>query len=239
MHAKPRTAAPLFCAASLFLAGCFDLNQSIVINDDQTASYEMNMQMSSAVVSMMAMGDSGKEQDGDFTSRFCQDNKTIDRDVPEGLDFSIKSYFKEDNLVCSYRMSGPLEKFSELDMQGSADQGSGNLVNIALLDDERVEITSTFDFSDFSGEGGSGDESMEEMAGRMMGAMLAGRAMRWSVTAPEIIESNGEISEDGRTVTWELPLSVAFAEQETYEFRAVASYAVPWYRSILHNLKFW
>jgi len=231
--------AALICTASLLLAGCFDLNQSIVINDDRTASYEMNLQMSSALISMLAMQDPGEAQDGDFTSRFCQENKTIDRDVPEGLDLSIKSYFKEDNLVCSYRMSGPLEKFGELDMQGSADQGSGILVNIAVLEDEQVEISSTFDFSDFSEAGESGGDSMEEMASRMMGAMLAGRAMRWSVTAPEVIESNGEISEDGTTATWELPLSVAFAEQERYEFRTVASYAVPWYQSILHTLKFW
>lgn len=53
------------------------------------------------------------------------------------------------------------------------------------------------------------------------------------------LESNGEISDDARTATRELPLSVALAEQEVYEFRAVASYSVPWYQKALNWLRFW
>lgn len=227
------------CATALLLSGCFDLHQSFIINDDNSASYEMNLRLSSAMISMLAMADSGDEQDEGLTTRICNENELISKDIPEDMDVAIKSFFKEDNLVCNYRITGPLARFSELNMRGDTEQGGGDLVAIAPLDDNRVEISSVFDFSEWDPAQDDGDEPMNDMAKQMMGAMMTGRTMRWSVTAPRIIESSGEISDDGRTATWELPLSVAFAEPDVYEFRAVASYAVPWYQKALNWLRFW
>lgn len=227
------------CAATLLLSGCFDLHQSLTINDDNTASYEMNLRLSGAMISMLAMTDSGDEQDGSLTTRICNENELIDSEIPEDMDVAIKSFFKEDNLICNYRISGPLDRFRELNMRGDTERGSGDLVAIVPLDDSRVEIISVFDFSEWDSSQDGDDEPMNEMAKQMMGTMMTGRTMRWSVTAPEIIESSGEISSDGRTTTWELPLSVAFAEQDVYEFRAVASYAVPWYQKTLNWFRFW
>lgn len=227
------------CAVALLLSGCFDLHQSFTVNDDSTASYEMNLRLSSAMISMLAMADSGDGQDENLTTRICNDNELINKDIPEDMDVAVKSFFKEDNLVCNYKITGPLERFSELNMRGDTEQGGGDLVAIVLLDDNQIQITSVFDFSEWDPAQDEDDEPMNEMAKQMMGAMMAGRTMRWSVTAPQIIESSGEVSDDGRTATWELPLSVALAEQEIYEFRAVASYAVPWYQKALNWLRFW
>jgi len=229
----------IICAIALLLSGCFDLHQSIVINDDRTASYQMELRMSSVLLSMVAEQAPGEDDIGFSTESFCNDNELVERDIPEGMDVAVDSYLEDQNLVCSYEVSGPLDKFVELNMQGDTKQGQGDLVTIVPLEDDRVEITSRFDFSDWkTKEGGSG-ESNDEMAQQMISAIMAGRVMRWSVTAPQIIESNGEISEDGKTATWELPLSLAISEKGTYEFRTVADYHTPWYQGVLTWLKFW
>ena len=52
----------------------------------------------------------------------------------------------------------------------------------------------------------------------------------------KIIETNGQISADGKSVNWELPLSVAYSEKAKYEFYSIVEYNIPWYQELLNFL---
>ena len=56
----------------------------------------------------------------------------------------------------------------------------------------------------------------------MLDAMLAGRSLSWSVTAPQIIETSGDLSLDGLTASYSFPLALAAEPvQEDLHFSAV------------------
>ena len=71
--------------------------------------------------------------------------------------------------------------------------------------------------------------SAEEKA--MIAAMMQGRVLSWSVKAPRIVESNGEISADSTQVEWSVPM--AMAVQLPHTFTATVKVALPWYQPVL------
>lgn len=225
-----------FLLASLLLtmvSGCFEANQTIVINDDQTASYQVDLVVSSALLAMAKMASEGAE-----TSLETCDNEMLNTDVPERMSVEKKSYYKDDDLVCSFKISGSLSDFAELKMSGSMGKSGSDFDFIAIesLPDNQIKISSIFDFTE---ESSPADEAQNPFADSMDGmftAMLSNRAFRWSVTAPKIIETNGQISADGKSVNWELPLSVAYSEKAKYEFYSIVEYNIPWYQELLNFL---
>ena len=77
-----------FLLASLLLtmvSGCFEANQTIVINDDQTASYQVDLVVSSALLAMAKMASEGAE-----TSLETCDNEMLNTDVPERMSVEKK-----------------------------------------------------------------------------------------------------------------------------------------------------
>jgi uncharacterized protein YecT (DUF1311 family) len=101
------------------------------------------------------------------------------------------------------------------------------MVRITEVDGNKYRIESTIDFQG-KNNGASGMEGMLE-------AMLAGRNVSWSVSAPKVIESNGKIAEDGKSVTWSLPMSVAFKNPQ--KFYAVIQKETSWLDSIVAFFK--
>jgi hypothetical protein len=64
-----------------------------------------------------------------------------------------------------------------------------------------------------------------------MQAMLAGRTLSWSVTVPKVLETNGQVASDGKTVTWSVPLASAYKEKQS--FHVVFKAERPWYSFLL------
>ena len=84
-------------------------------------------------------------------------------------------------------------------------------------------IDSSFDLKEKAG----GNAAMDGM----MQAMFAGRQLSWSVSVPKVLETNGQLSQDGKTVTWSVP--VASAYQGKQSFYLVFQAERPWYAFLL------
>jgi hypothetical protein len=56
-------------------------------------------------------------------------------------------------------------------------------------------------------------------------------ALNWTVKAPRIAESNGEISADSTQVDWSVPMAMAI--QSPHTFTAIVKVALPWYQPVL------
>jgi uncharacterized protein YecT (DUF1311 family) len=65
----------------------------------------------------------------------------------------------------------------------------------------------------------------------MMEAMFAGRNLSWSATVPKVLETNGEVSKDGKTVTWSAPVASAYKAKQS--FYLVFKAERPWYAFLL------
>ena len=217
----------------LMASGCFEANQTIVINDDHTASYQVDFIVSSALLSMAAMGNDKKEEEAKTPLDQCK-NGMLNTDVPENMSVERKSYYKDDDLVCTFKISGSLSDFAELDISGSMDKSKSDFdfISIEPLPDNQIRIASTFDFTEQDSSKDEAENAFGASMEQMFAAMLSNRAFRWSITAPKIIETNGQISVDGKSVNWELPLSVAFREKGKYEFYSIVQYDIPWYQEL-------
>jgi len=56
-------------------------------------------------------------------------------------------------------------------------------------------------------------------------------ALNWTVKAPRIAESNGEISADSTQVERSVPM--AMAVQSPHKFTAIVKVTLPWYQPVL------
>ncbi|HBX26189.1 MAG TPA: hypothetical protein DEF72_02025 [Gammaproteobacteria bacterium] len=97
-----------------------------------------------------------------------------------------------------------------------------------MVDETTLRIESTFE---------PGDDmiasSAEEKA--MIAVISQGRVLTWSVKAPRISESNGEISSDSTQVDWSVPMAMAM--QSPHTFTATVKVALPWYQPVLDLFK--
>jgi uncharacterized protein YecT (DUF1311 family) len=193
------------------LAGCLDLNQKITLVKDQlTYKAELKLDAKIAAFADKKQGESS-----------CSDFGTSQN---EGIVVEVKESADSGNIICTITAQGKVANFKNF---SSGDKNKSEMVRITAIDGSKYRIESTIDFQEKS-KGASGMEGMLE-------AMLAGRNLSWSVSAPKVIESNGKISEDGKSVTWTLPISVAFKNPQ--KFYAVIQKETSWFDSFLEFFK--
>ncbi|TYB77628.1 hypothetical protein [Maritimibacter fusiformis] len=173
-----RFLSALSLAAIVPLAGCFDVDATIAITGEDQAEMDMQMTIDADLVAMIA--GSGE-------------------DPCEGM---VREDQADGSVVCSESKSGSIEELmSDPDMgEGlTIEKRAGGLVYVA------------FDLDDLTGEMGMGDDDMsaEERAQMMamMGSMFEGHAMVLNITGAEVVETNGTRSDDGKTATYEIPLT--------------------------------
>lgn len=199
------------------LVGCFDIQQTLVIHDDQSAAFNFVFTVDSALLEL------GEGADVDLESA-CDSEDTFPAELPGALTREADARIEEAQLICEYTISGPLADFDALSADIQRDMGDMELLSLDILDDNRARIVSVYDFSDDDMEG-SDKNSLGGSLRRMIASNFEGRAIRWSIKAPTILESNGEISPDGRSVHWVLPLEQAISESGRYEFEAIIDYS--------------
>ncbi len=174
----------LFCVPLAFLlTGCIKLDMALTVNKDKTVSGTVILGFAD---SLAALG-SGT---GSSTTT-----------TPGGLDGLINKKSKGVT-VSKYHQGGftgekvtfdhsPLNAFS------SSTQKDGSFA--IDIKGNHAYISGAMDLSS-TGTGASGTSSMDDALTK---AMFAGAQIRISVTFPgKITKSTGEISKDGRTVTW-------------------------------------
>ena len=194
------------------LVGCVDLKQSIEIGDG-VASYQMEMRVSAALAQL----------DAENLSTFCESNDDLQIEVSGSLKRTVKQLYEGEDIVCRMRIVGPIQEFGK-QMTDIPKGDLTKMLNFQMIDETTLRIESVFESSEDMTA-----SSVEEKA--MIAAMMQGRVLSWSVKAPRIVESNGEISADSTQVDWSVPM--AMAVQSPHTFTATVKVALPWYQPVL------
>jgi len=194
------------------LVGCVDLKQSVEIGDG-VASYQMEMRMSAALAQL----------DAENLGTFCESNDDLQVEVSGNLKRTVKQLYEGEDIVCRMRIVGPIQEFGKQ----ITEMPKGDLTKMLLfqmVDETTLRIESVFESNEDMTA-----SSVEEKA--MIAAMMQGRVLSWSVKAPRIVESNGEISADSTQVDWSVPMAMAI--QSPHTFTAIVKVALPWYQPVL------
>ena len=194
------------------LVGCVDLKQSIEIGDG-VASYQLEMRVSAALAQL----------DAENLGTFCESNDDLQVEVSGSLKRTVKQLYEGEDIVCRMRIVGPIQEFGK--QMTEIPKGDLNkMLNFRMVDEQTLSIESVFESNEDMTA-----SSAEEKA--MIAAMMQGRVLSWSVKAPRIVESNGEISADSTQVEWSVPM--AMAVQSPHTFTATVKVALPWYQPVL------
>lgn len=192
----------LFLAA-LFLAGCINYEQDVTLNANGSGKMLIHYSLAQQLVGMMAMGgqDSG-EQKQDQEMPF----KVTEADIRK--DFSMKGV--------------KVEKFEQ---KTEGDQAhfyiTVSFENIKDLNQSETFKNMPFDWvksgnvttftQTLKGNKEKKEESADDQMGKQMAqAMFGNSAFKFKVTLPAKAlpspDTNGTIAEDGKTVSWNVPL---------------------------------
>jgi uncharacterized protein YecT (DUF1311 family) len=199
-----RLSAVLLFATSL--AGCFDVSQKVVI-DKGELSYSAEFRIDAKLAAM-----------SDKKGGAC-DNFSQDRNTSTAIKVETSESMADGNVVCKLSAQGPLNQFASF----SPGDKENSLFKIAPVADGAWRIDSSFDMRD-QAKANTGMEGMME-------AMFAGRNLSWSATVPKVLETNGEVSKDGKTVTWSAPVASAYKAKQS--FYLVFKAERPWYAFLL------
>ena len=194
------------------LVGCVDLKQSLEIGDG-VASYQMEMRVSATLAQL----------DAENLGTFCESNDDLQVEVSGSLKRTVKQLYEGEDIVCRMRIVGPIQEFGK-QMTEIPKGDLTKMLNFQKIDETTLRIESVFESNEDMTA-----SSAEEKA--MIAAMMQGRLLSWSVKAPRIVESNGEISADSTQVDWSVPM--ALAVQSPHTFTATVKVALPWYQPVL------
>lgn len=194
--------ASLTCIPLLFLAGCFDLDQSLLI-EPQRVVYTAEIRADARLVAMSRLGSSGRQPSG-----FCETIKAPSETRKLGVEVQVTESTAQGQSICTVRVSGPIDAFiSSLDR--GVDSGFGKL-SVKRIDADTLQIDNVLDPQ-------TGPAAGRGIEGALAESMFAGRMLRWSVSAPRVITSNGVIASDSRSVDWAVPLSAALKERQHFQ----------------------
>ncbi len=198
------------------LGGCFDLEQSISV-DTHRATYTAEFRLDAKLAALATMGDVGK--------KVCDDLfKQARADAAKGVQVDTSETSAAGNVVCRMQLSAPTVALAG-SLGGSTESRMGTL-KVERIDDNTLRIESRVTLGD------GRDRSLENLGGAALAeSLFAGRALKWTVQAPRVLESNGNIASDGRSVQWSVP--VATAMKSPQQFYAVVVLDLPWYTRVL------
>jgi hypothetical protein len=192
------------------LIGCIDIDQKInLVKDELTYKADIKIDAKIAVMS------------GKKSGEFCDFSNT----KTDGIVSESKESEEGGNIVCSISAKGKIDNFLKFKLSNEGKESP--LIQISKIDSNKFRIESVVDFK-------SSNTNAAGMEG-MMEAMLAGRNATWSVSASKILETNGKLADDGKSVSWKVPLAAAFKSPQN--FFVVIERESSWLDSIINFFK--
>ena len=217
------------------LTGCLDVAQELWINSDGSGRMKIEIGLHEQLMLMQ-----GKTRDDSTCDSFFEEKALMEE--REGVESAEYKSYKEGGVFYCV-----------------ADIKVSDYTQLKTLQDESLKASSIDTYRDsflreFSlrslDEGNgffrqhvsnhAGDASKqnfqahaEQLANTIMGRMMTGRY--WSVTfhTPGLLEANGTVSEDNKTVSWRVPLyDLLIDEQYAFDMQATFEANVPWYKKI-------
>ncbi len=182
----------LAAALALPLAGCFDADVTLDFKDAETVETVMSFSMTRQLFDMGGKTAAEACEDGRHeltTERFtCHTEKTM----------TVDELIAEAEARAS---ESPVDRVRDAAL-------------VERLDDDRLRIT--LDFADMV-QGGGELEEMRAVAG-VMRAALAGHSLVFRIRAPQIDETTGTLSDDGKQADYILPLTAMLDETPPASF---------------------
>lgn len=187
-------------AVTGLLTGCFELRQSLVI-DGARAEYGAEIRVDARLAALA-------QRDG--RKSFCEELKVPADAKARGVDAEVVQKTVQGELVCTVSLKGPIEAFL-LAMDRKGGSGFGN-VAIERIDSRTLRIENVMKPQGRFGSAGAAGSAEQTMAE----GLFAGKLISWRVEAPRILESNGAIAADGRSVEWSMPLAEAMKAEQRF-----------------------
>jgi hypothetical protein len=170
-------------ALALPLAACFDMDMTVKFPDSDTAEMVSVM---TASPEFYAMSQQGGDED------LCETGEGVVQD--------------DGSFVCTETQTGTIEELmADPDMSEgmTLEHRDGGLIYVAF---DLASLTSDMVPPE------EDQDSADEMKGMLQDA-FTGHAITINVAGSEIVETNGTISEDGKTATFEIPLTTMLQDQ--------------------------
>lgn len=173
------------------LSGCFDLEQKLSVSSSD-ARYDVAVVVKSDVLDTLEK----RSEDGYCDIQFDE----LDDGVPEGVTRSVQQEADDEGVHCGVSYQGPLAAMRELILRKGGEHPV-DLFELTESGPNRLRLETRY-----GGDVSAESEGVGRLARRIVAAAFADSALVWRVEAPAIIATNGRISEDGRSVEWELSL---------------------------------
>ncbi len=178
----------LFALLLLPLAACFDADMTFTVNDDDTATMRAVMSMGPEMYGMIAS--SGEDPCEDGVGEVQADG---------GYICTIEETDTLDNIVAELKQA-------QEGQEGPMDLSEG--FTLERLDGGLVKVA--FDLASL-GEGAAESGMDPAMMGSMMQA-FEGHGMTITVAGKEIVDTNGTVSDDGKSATMHIPLTAIMTQ---------------------------
>jgi len=174
------------------LASCFDYNQFVEIEEDGQAKYTAELVFPDLVVEMLEI------EGAPFA---CRDR--FDPVEKEGIVFEYEDFERAGHRVCRCSAVGALTDMDGLQFNRSLEDEAPTVLFVTDLGGGRYRLVS--DFGAIIDD--AYDDEVTGAAAFMASALLRGHVVRFEVTAPEILNSNGELVAESTKARWNRPLS--------------------------------
>ena len=241
-----RAAIAASFAAALMLAGCFEISSDTVVKENGEATVSVEFAMAAELIAFMENPAFSNKEDGNRPPDFLKDcgkPPSQDEPLPPGVrSFDQKRGMRAGMATCTMiiDLSDPIlafENAKKIEM-ARPDKAPAPDFTLTRLDGQsgyqvRGKITLP------SSPVPSGSPEAEKMGQALMIAMLGNRFVTVSITGQRIENANGEVSPDGRKVTWKIPLIALVSPNPAFplEFNADVIYAegmlAKWKRKLL------
>ncbi len=222
------------------LSSCFQLNETIEIRPDASARLVLELGINSTLYQFSKLG-----EDEDV---FCEPHERGPEDYPDGSNITsstVELRARDDDTFCvaSYEIRD-IRTFDAASLEedgtfgGTQGFDDGSTLQIKDEGGGILMITQSFssDLGDPTRAGLDGQlDAGDELGESLISTMFAGKNITIQLRAPKVIESNGDISDDGTEVKWQLPVA-ELADQESKfdkEFRAQVKYELTWWERLL------
>lgn len=194
-----RFALMLIGILASLLAGCLEIRQSLVIEGSR-AEYGAEIRLDARLAAL-------SQRDG--RKPLCDEVAVPAEAKARGVEVEISQKTLQGELVCTVRLKGPLEALL-LAMDRKSSSGVGS-VSIERIDSRTLRLENVIAPMGRSGTGGAGgpEQAMAE-------GLFAGKLISWRVQAPRILDSNGVVAADGRSVEWSVPLTEAMKTEQRF-----------------------
>lgn len=199
--------------AVLGLSGCFDIRQKFTVDEQGDAELLLTLAVSQDLTDAAEQGGHSADCDTDFG---------FEGSLPPTLTKTSATRIEDDQLLCDVSVVGPLLDMIPVMEAYTAQKAGNDFVRIKDLGAGRFALVGHYDFSDDSMEQALKDtpSGLEKAIRGALIASLDDAAIRWQVSAPHIVQTNGVVDEHG-DVQWSVPLSDAVMAGHVYTFEVI------------------